>query len=55
MNDKKRKKLVSVKIEEKVVEIVRQQKRETFMPIGTFFGLAAIEKIDKEKGKNKDK
>lgn len=54
MNDKQRKKLVSIKIEEKIVEIVRQQKRETFIPIGTFFGLAVMEKIEKDK-KKKDK
>lgn len=49
MNEKKRKELVSVKIEKTVVDMVREWKRGTFVPISIFFGEAAKEKLEKEK------
>lgn len=41
--------LESVKIEQDIVNLVRQHKKETYVPIGEFFKLAAIEKLQKEK------
>jgi alpha-D-ribose 1-methylphosphonate 5-triphosphate synthase subunit PhnL len=51
MNKKERKELVSVKIEKTVVDMVREWKRGTFVPIGIFFSEAAKEKLEKEKNK----
>lgn len=56
MNKKERKELVSVKIEKTVVEMVREWKRGTFIPVGIFFAEAAKEKLgrdQKEKNENK--
>jgi hypothetical protein len=41
----------SVKIRVEIVELVRQHKKETRLPIGAFFELASEEKLKKEKSK----
>ena len=48
-NDKKE--FSSVKVSKEIVELVRQQKRETFIPIGTFFEIAVREKLERDKVK----
>ena len=37
--------LESVKIDKAIVEMVREHKKKTYIPIGEFFKLAAIEKL----------
>jgi hypothetical protein len=37
--------LESVKIDQSIVDLVRQHKKKTYIPIGEFFKLAAIEKL----------
>jgi hypothetical protein len=39
----------SVKIAKSVVDLVRDNKKKTYMPIGIFFEQAAIEKLKKAK------
>lgn len=48
--DKNKKKplLESVKIEQEVVDMVRENKKKNYVPIGEFFKLAALEKLKKE-------
>jgi len=41
--------LESVKVEKKFVDLVRENKRKTYKPIGVFIGEAIQEKIQKEK------
>lgn len=41
----------SVKISKTIVEMVRENKRKTFMPIGVFFEEAAKEKLKQQKSK----
>lgn len=48
---KKEIELESVKIEKEVVEMVRQNKKKNYIPIGVFFKLAAIEKLKNQKTK----
>lgn len=49
MGNKKRKELVSVKIEKTVVDAVRKLKEQTFVPVNIFFAEAAKEKIARDK------
>ena len=53
MEDEKKdkKELESVKVSKEIVDLVRQQKRETFIPIGTFFELAVKEKLERDNQK----
>lgn len=39
----------SVKIDQEVVNMVREHKKKNYTPIGEFFKLAALEKLQKEK------
>lgn len=43
------KKLKSVRLAEEIVNLVKDRKKETYMPIGIFFELAAKEKLEREK------
>jgi hypothetical protein len=38
----------SVKIKKEVVNLVREDKKVTHVPVGSFFELAAIEKLNKK-------
>lgn len=52
MSSKKKEKksvLESVKIDGGVVDLVRDRKKTHFTPIGKFFEIAALEKLQKEK------
>lgn len=51
------KKLKSVRLAEEVVDMVKEHKKETYVPIAVFFELAAKEKLEREriaKEKQKD-
>jgi hypothetical protein len=37
-----------VRIDKKVVQMVRDHKKKTYIPIGEFFRLAALEKLGKK-------
>jgi len=43
------KKLKSVRLAEEIVNLVKDRKKETYMPIGIFFEIAAKEKLEREK------
>lgn len=43
------KKLKSVRLDEVIVNLVKERKKETYMPIGVFFEKAAQEKLEREK------
>lgn len=47
----KKKEYESVKIEKSVVDLVRSIKAKSYIPIGVFFEIAAIEKAKKMKEK----
>lgn len=52
MSSKKKEKravLESVKIDGSVVDLVRKRKETHYTPIGKFFEIAALEKLQKEK------
>ena len=54
MKGKKKEKipiLESVKIDKETVDKVRLNKKHNYIPIGEFFKLAAIEKLEKQKSK----
>ena len=41
--------LESVKIEKSIVDMVRDNKKKHYIPIGEFFKLAVLEKLQKQK------
>ncbi len=41
--------LESVKVEKKYVDLVRENKKNTYKPMGVFIGEAIVEKLEKEK------
>lgn len=43
-----------VRVDKKVVQMVREHKKKTYMPIGEFFKLAALEKLGKAKPYKED-
>lgn len=51
MKRKKIEKLETVRVCVSVLEMVRKYKEKTRFPIGAFFEIAAIEKLEKEKNK----
>jgi len=39
---------ISVRIDREVVEAVQKNKEKTFIPVGKFFGMAAMEKLQNQ-------
>lgn len=53
MKKKKDKKTESIRVDNEILSKVREHHKKTFIPIGKFYDMAAIEKLKDEVVKNK--